>query len=448
VVKDKGLSSQTDGAGEALLQPPAPVLEIARTLIRAGHESWFVGGAVRDALLGHANLDWDIATAATPPEVQRLFRRTIPVGIDFGTVGVLDDAGTMHEVTTFRRDVQTDGRHAVVEFGASLNEDLARRDFTINAIAYGPDTRELHDPFEGQRDLREKLVRAVGVAGDRMREDRLRALRAIRFAARFSFAIERETWEAIEESAPHLGRLSMERVQQEIEKTMAQVERPGDAFRLWRDSGALAVLAPTLAQLSDVALATLDRLPRATSAAEAQRTTNRLIALLLDVAPAQVRDTLRDLRFSNERVRWIGDIVERWHALHEVIRDAMSGENWSDATARRWVSAIGRTRVDAFFTVLSARFLAETEGELQMAMLRAVQALWDRAAEIALRDPIETGDLAIDGGDLIKAGVKAGPQMGAALRALLDWVLEDPARNTYEQLLARAREIAGEQSHA
>ena len=182
--KDNG--SGVAAGGDALLQPPATVLDIAQTLIRAGHESWFVGGAVRDALLGHANLDWDIATAATPQQVQKLFRRTVPVGIDFGTVGVLDKEGVMHEVTTFRRDVQSDGRHAVVEFGASFDEDLARRDFTINAIAYGPDSRELYDPFHGQRDLRAKLVRAVGVAADRMREDRLRALRAMRGSRRRS----------------------------------------------------------------------------------------------------------------------------------------------------------------------------------------------------------------------------------------------------------------------
>ena len=443
--KDKGLSPQTDGAER--LNPPSAVLEIAQTLIRAGHESWFVGGAVRDALLGHANLDWDIATSATPPQVQRLFRRTVPVGIDFGTVGVLDSAGVMHEVTTFRRDVQTDGRHAVVEFGASLDEDLARRDFTINAIAYGPQTRELHDPFDGRGDLGARLVRAVGVAGDRMREDRLRALRAIRFAARFGFAIEQGTWSAILDSAPHLGRLSMERVQQEIEKTMAQVDKPGDAFRLWRDSGAFASLAPALAAMSEVALATLDRLPRATSADESIRTANRLTALLLDLSPNQARETLRELRFSNERVRWIGDLVERWHALQAPIRDALEESGWTDATVRRWVSVIGRTRVDAFFTVLAARFEAERDQE-STTISESVKAAWDRAAQVALRDPVETGDLAVDGGDLMKAGIKAGPQLGAALRSLLEWVLDEPARNTHDQLLARARELAGEQPHA
>src|SRR5215217_32890 len=205
-----------------LLTPPDAIVDLALTLERAGYETWCVGGAVRDALLGHAGLDWDLATAARPEEVRRLFRHTVPVGIQFGTVGVLDRDRRMHEVTTFRRDVKTDGRHAVVEFGASLEEDLARRDFTINAIAYRPKTEEIRDPFEGRADIEAKIVRAVGDAEQRMREDRLRALRAIRFASRYSFAIEPSTLSAIRASAAHLTRLSHERVQQELVKTMEQ----------------------------------------------------------------------------------------------------------------------------------------------------------------------------------------------------------------------------------
>ena len=221
------------------LNPPAEVLEIAARLRRAGHEAWCVGGAVRDALLGHAHLDWDLATSARPQEVQKVFKRTVPIGIEFGTVGVLDANNVMHEVTTFRKDVNTDGRHAVVEFGASLDDDLARRDFTINAMAYEPETGELRDPFDGRTDLKRGIVRAVGKAEARMREDRLRALRAIRFAARFHFHIEPATWSAIKASAPHLGRLSAERVKQELEKTMQQVEWPSVALEWWRECGAL-----------------------------------------------------------------------------------------------------------------------------------------------------------------------------------------------------------------
>ena len=184
------------------LHPPPTVRDIAERLEHAGYETWCVGGAVRDALLGHPHLDWDLATAATPDRVQALFRRTVPVGIEFGTVGVLDRKGVMHEVTTFRHDVRTDGRHAVVEFGASLDQDLARRDFTINAIAFSPKTNELRDPFAGREDLAKGIIRAVGAPDQRMKEDRLRALRAMRFAGRFGFRIEPETWTAISASAP------------------------------------------------------------------------------------------------------------------------------------------------------------------------------------------------------------------------------------------------------
>src|SRR5215212_434030 len=154
------------------LDPPDTVRGIAKRLEDAGFETWCVGGAVRDALLGHPHLDWDLATAARPPQIRNLFPRTVPVGIAFGTIGVLDGAGVMHEVTTFRRDVRTDGRHAEVEFGATLREDLARRDYTINSIAYSPAKKEISDPFGGQQDLAQRIVRAVGTPSERMREDR------------------------------------------------------------------------------------------------------------------------------------------------------------------------------------------------------------------------------------------------------------------------------------
>ena len=322
------------------------MLEIARTLIRAGHESWFVGGAVRDALLGHPNLDWDLATAATPQQVQRLFRRTVPVGIEFGTVGVLDDAGVMHEVTTFRRDVQTDGRHAVVEFGASLDEDLARRDFTINAIAYGPTRASCTIRFAAARDLERAASCAPwAMPRTRMREDRLRALRAIRFAARFRFAIEPDTWSAIVDRAPHLGRLSMERVQQEIEKTMAQVELPGDGISLVARQRRIRACSLRRWRASVTSHSRRSIACRARArAAQSQRTSNRLTALVLELSPDRVRASrCKELRFSNDRVRWIGDLVERWHAVGRRIRDALRGRG--DPRMRR--CAGGWPRSDA-----------------------------------------------------------------------------------------------------
>jgi tRNA nucleotidyltransferase (CCA-adding enzyme) len=185
----------------ARLEVPEAVLEIARTLEAAGHEAWCVGGALRDALLRNPHADYDFATSARPEEVQRLFRRTAAIGVKHGTVGVIDRQHVLHEVTTFRRDVATDGRHAVVEYGVSLADDLARRDFTINAIAYHPLRHDWRDPFDGAGDLDRRLVRAVGDPAARFAEDYLRILRAIRFAARFGFAIESATWAAARAAA-------------------------------------------------------------------------------------------------------------------------------------------------------------------------------------------------------------------------------------------------------
>src|SRR5215204_7713286 len=171
------------------IQIPEPVVDIARTLEAAGFQAWCVGGNLRDALLQQEHSDYDIATSATPEQVQALFPRTIGVGIKYGTVGVLDRNRVLHEVTTFRRDVSTDGRHAVVQYGVSLDDDLARRDFTINAIAYHPLRHDWRDPFSGRKDLEGRLIRAVGNPAHRFAEDYLRILRALRFSARFEFAI-------------------------------------------------------------------------------------------------------------------------------------------------------------------------------------------------------------------------------------------------------------------
>ena len=256
-------------------------------------------------------------------------KRTIPVGIAFGTVSVLDDAGVPHEITTFRRDVRTDGRHAEVEFGASLDDDLARRDFTINAIAYRPRTGEVRDPFGGQLDIDAGIVRAVGDPEQRMREDRLRALRAIRFAARYGFVIDPATFAAIRESAHHLTRLSAERVQQELVKTMAQVERPSEALRLWRDTGALGVLVPELAAIDDIAIATLDHLARDGAGGRnvPQRTSNRIAALFLDHSPSQVREAMQALRFSKHETNWATGIAERWADVAPVLAAALESGN-------------------------------------------------------------------------------------------------------------------------
>jgi tRNA nucleotidyltransferase (CCA-adding enzyme) len=426
------------------LRPPGLVIDVARTLQDAGFDTWCVGGAVRDALLGLAHLDWDLATAATPSQVQRLFRRTIPVGIEFGTVGVLDREGHMHEVTTFRRDVKTDGRHAEVEFGASLDEDLARRDFTINAIAWDPIARRLHDPFDGQGDLARGVVRAVGAADARMREDRLRALRAIRFAARFGFAIEPATWQAIVSSAPHLTRLSPERVKQELDKTMEQVRRPSEALARWRDSGAFAALVPALATVSDNVLRAVDALPMPGLSTRPLRRALRFAALFSALDGREAERALRALRFSNQDIAIISALVEQWHREGASLTSTMhSGALPGHAVLRRLAATVGRLRVAPFMRLAAARWASDAT-----VTPRLVRQLHRTMLRIAFHDPIDVADLAIDGDDLRSAGVAPGPAIGRMLQLLLGEVLDDPRSNTRAALLARVPALLEQASGA
>jgi tRNA nucleotidyltransferase (CCA-adding enzyme) len=357
----------------------------------------------------------------------------------------------MHEVTTFRRDVQTDGRHAKVEFGASLDEDLARRDFTMNAIAYHPIREVIHDPFGGREDLARGIVRAVGVAEERMREDRLRALRAIRFASRFGFEIEPSTWEAIVHSAAHMRRLSAERVKQELEKTMEQVDRPGLAIRRWIASGAMAVLVPPLAGLPETLTTALDCLPRPRPGRRLEladaRKKYRLAMLFLHADAARTAAALRDLRFSNADVSWISSLSGAWHQLGgELTAAAARADPPSDGDIRRWAARVGRLRLGPLLRLAAAVWAARrTLGQEPAPTARQTASLYRRAFRIAWREShaLEIKDLVVDGDDLQQAGVPPGPWVGKILRALLERVIDDPTLNTRDRLLALAAEIYG-----
>jgi tRNA nucleotidyltransferase (CCA-adding enzyme) len=386
---------------------PEEVLEIARTLESAGHEAWCVGGALRDALLGHPHADYDFATSATPAEVMRLFRRTAPVGEKYGTVGVLDRRRVLHEVTTFRRDVTTDGRHAVVAYGVSLDDDLARRDFTINAIAYHPLRHEWRDPFGGRADLERGLLRAVGDPAQRFREDYLRVLRGIRFAARFGFTIEPGTWAAAVEAAPGLGRLSAERVRDEWFKGLRTARSVPELVHLWREVGAAERWIPELAGVP------AERLARAGAVSLERRDPVLLSALLLDDAAP----VLRRLRASNAE-------IERAAAIARGPAEPAAGDV---RAVRRWLSSVG----------------AAADDLLELHAIRAgSSAAWSEqvAAVRDRRDPLTRGDLAISGRDLQALGA-SGPRIGELLGKLLDRVLDDPALNTRDALLALAREM-------
>ena len=232
-------------------EPPAAtdsVRWVIRKLERAGFETWAVGGIVRDALAGRpARIDdWDLATRARPEQMRAVFGRVVPIGVEHGTMGVLTRE-RMYEVTTFRRDVETFGRRATVEFADDIEEDLARRDFTINAIAWHPLRREMRDPFGGVNDLAAGTLRTVGDARTRFAEDFLRILRALRFAGCFALAIEPNTWAALCEHRRHLADLSPERVREELTKILGSA-RPSRALSLYAAAGVLPILYPELAR--------------------------------------------------------------------------------------------------------------------------------------------------------------------------------------------------------
>jgi len=382
---------------------PEEVLEIARVLEEAGHEAWCVGGALRDTLLGDPHSDFDIATSARPEEVQRLFRRTAPIGVEHGTVGVIDRKRVMHEVTTFRRDVETDGRHAVVEYGASLDDDLSRRDFTINAIAFHPLRGEWRDPHGGKRDLEAGVVRAVGDPAARFREDYLRILRALRFAARFGFTIEPATWAAAREAARGLGRLSAERVRDEWFKGLRTARELGTLVRLWHESGAAVTWLPELRRADQGGLPPAELSPPPRDPV--------LLTALLSTDPAAV---LRRLRGSNAE-------IARAEAMAAGPAEPAAPD---EVAVRRWLAAVGGAADD-----LAALHRLRRGGE--PGWLRTVAAIRERG------DPLTRGDLAVTGRDLEALGL-SGKRVGETLAALLDRVLEEPAANTREQLLALA----------
>jgi tRNA nucleotidyltransferase (CCA-adding enzyme) len=385
----------------ATLPIPDPVLRIARRLEEAGCETWCVGGAVRDNLLQLENHDFDLTTAATPDVVQSLFRRTVPVGVEHGTVAVLDSSGRPHEVTTFRKDVQTDGRHARVVFGVSLTDDLARRDFTINAIAYHPLRHEWRDPFHGALDLERRVIRAVGDPNWRFQEDYLRILRALRFSARFEFRIHSATREAARANVQGLAQLSAERVRDEWFKGIATARRVSRLLVLWREIGAARIWLPELREARSGERGVVDKLPRDPV----------LVTAFLASDPASLLTRLKCANRDIERGRAVRDWRDRYPDPRRL------------ADVRRWLAETGPAADD---------LLALLAATAPRSPLAAVVASIRSAG-----DPLALKDLAVKGADLMAAGVRAGPDVGETLRRLLDEVLEDPSRNTREYLLSR-----------
>jgi tRNA nucleotidyltransferase (CCA-adding enzyme) len=394
---------------------PEGVRSLLERLQTAGHEAWLVGGGVRDLLRGQHPKDWDIATQALPQEVTALFRRVVPTGIAHGTVTVLIPEGQV-EVTTFRvESAYLDGRRpGAVEFRRDLVEDLARRDFTINALAFDPVGGRFRDPFGGQEDLRLRRVRCVGVAAERFGEDGLRPLRAVRFATVLEFELDPETEAAIPGALGVFDKVALERRRDELLKLLLA---PGAVrgLQLLRRTGLMDRLLPELAAAGDA-----ERNARVGRSAPVLEV--RLAALLVGVA--EVGSAL-------DRLRLPGKTVETVRALlaHPLPVEAPA---WTDGELRRWLVRLGPDRW-GLAGALAAATGADPDGALGERLARVVAA----------RPPLSAKDLALDGAALMKAlGVGPSPAVGEATRFLLDAVLDRPELNTPDALERLLRERA------
>ena len=392
--------------------------ELLDTLHRAGYAAYVVGGCVRDSLLGLTPHDWDLCTSALPQQGMELFgeEKCIPTGLQHGTVTVKQGGG-LYEITTFRTEgAYTDGRHPdEVHFVPDVREDLARRDFTINAMAYN-EKEGLVDPFGGQADLQSGILRAVGVPHQRFTEDALRILRLYRFAARFGFSIDPPTAQAAQELCAHLDCVSVERIEEELAKLLSA---PAPAAYL--DEKILGVVLP---ELSPEALAAAKPVVDVCPAGE-QALPVRLAALLLSLGEDGTRRTLRRLRCSNA-------CIEETAVL---VREVVSGVPVSlNIYARRLLGKYNLCTVQRLAALGTA---LQPERSADFAALSELAERLD-ADGVCCR----VSQLAVNGRDLMAAGVPAGPGIRKVLEALLDGVIREEYPNERQALLAAVQQLA------
>lgn len=441
------------------IELPRKVVLIIKNLQRHGYDAYAVGGCVRDSILNRKPEDWDITTSAKPEQVKRIFRRTVDTGIEHGTVTVLIGKDGF-EVTTYRVDgLYEDGRHPKeVTFTSQLEEDLKRRDFTINAMAYNDDER-LVDAFGGMRDLNYHLIRCVGDPKERFSEDALRILRAVRFSAQLAFPIEPETAEAIKSLAPNLEKISAERIQAELVKLLVSdhPERIQDACELgitkvvlpeWDDM--VGVKQNTPHHKYDVATHTVHAL---------QNVKNdkvlRLTMLFHDmgkpvmkttdengrdhfkghaIASEQIAKTvMKRLKFDNDTIRKVTKLV----AYHDY-RMEPTGPN-----VRRAMNEIGVELFPYYLAVRLADTKAQSSYERRGKLENIIQIRELYRNALRNKECVTLKDLAVTGTDLINLGIAPGKELGTLLNELLDIVIEDPAWNQKEKLCDYVKERFG-----
>lgn len=449
-------------------QIPLEVSRITETLAKAGYEAWIVGGCVRDVLLGRIPKDWDITTNASPEQIQGLFENTFYTN-DFGTVGIVnedagDEAVKVVEATPYRTEGKySDARRPdSVQFSQNIEDDLKRRDFTINALAYNPTTGQLLDLYGGIKDTSAGVIRAVGEPEERFSEDALRIMRAVRISAELGFAIEPLTKEAMRKCAGQLAKISKERIRDEFVRIINS-PKPMEAIILAQNIGILKYIAPELEQGIGVeqnqahSFDVFEHNVRSLQHAADKNWdfTVRLAALFHDIAKPATR------RFSNEKHDWtfhghevVGakmtkKALEALKFPRETIDNAQKLVRWhmffSDpdkitlSAVRRIIVNVGKESIEDLVKLRICDRIGTGRPKEQPFRLRKYQAM----IEEALRDPISVGMLAIDGKGIMDiTKEKAGPRIGWMLHALLEEVLDNPALNTKELLGAKILELS------
>lgn len=411
---------------------PLPVHALCRTLRGAGHEAYLVGGGLRDLLLGrgHATADWDVATSAHPQVVAPLFSHVIATGLQHGTVTVVE-GGLAIEVTTYRTETSyRDGRRPEqVIFVRRLEDDLARRDFTINAMALDTESGALVDPFGGEADLGRGLIRAVGIARERFTEDGLRCLRAVRFAAVLRFDIEAQTLAAIPPTLGTFRRVAQERVLVELHKLLCGA-RPALGLEPMERSGLLAEILPELA----AADGSLRALAVARVEAALPEFPLRFAALYADLGDAAASAALTRLRASSHTLRETLAFVDALARLREVEAQA--------APLRRLVAVVTRERLARALALHDADLQARGASDETRSRAAAVRALAEEVSHSGA--PLRMTELAVDGAEVAKLLGAPGPRVGQLLRLLLDEVLEEPSHNEPDWLRARAAQLGAQ----
>lgn len=441
------------------IEIPKGALTVLEALHEAGFEAYVVGGCVRDSILGREPQDWDITTSARPEQVKSLFKRTIDTGLKHGTVTVIVEHEGF-EVTTYRIDGEyEDGRHPrEVVFTPSLEEDLKRRDFTINAMAYN-EKDGLVDLFGGLEDMERRQIRCVGEARERFGEDALRILRAVRFSAQLGYEIEEGTRAAIEELAGNLQKISAERIAAELVKLLVS-DHPG-RLRTAYETGITKVILPEF----DRCMETEQKHPHhcfgvgehilASIAAVPNDKVLRLTMLFHDigkpktltmdedgvthfyghpeVSAKMAEEILKRLKFDNETIHSVSTLV-RYH-------DLFTGEEPRPRTIRRAMNQIGEEHMAMLFEVCRGDILAQSDymREEKLELLRQWKELFSQI--VAKEQCVSLKTMAVKGNDLMGLGIVPGREMGGILQQLLEEVLEDPDNNNREYLLERAKEI-------